>query len=58
MLLSSSEFPWFARNMNRFEPIAKQADPRVATNTVYHGSARAVLPPAAGGGLAADPGCG
>ena len=35
--VTSSDFPWFARNLNRFGPIASQADPRVATNTLYHG---------------------
>jgi predicted acyl esterase len=40
MVLASAEFPWFARNMNRFGPIADQADPRTAVNTVHHGSAR------------------
>ena len=37
VLLSSSEYPWFARNMNRFEPIGRQHEPLVATNTVFHG---------------------
>ncbi|MBS1677939.1 MAG: CocE/NonD family hydrolase [Actinobacteria bacterium] len=40
VLLSSSEYPWYARNMNRFEPIKGQKDPLVATNTAFHGSAR------------------
>ena len=40
MVLASAEFPWFARNLNRFGPIADQADPRTAVNTVHHGSAR------------------
>jgi putative CocE/NonD family hydrolase len=38
--LAGSEFPWFARNLNRFEPIAVQSEPLVATNTVYHGASR------------------
>jgi uncharacterized protein len=38
LVLASSEFPWFARNLNTFGPIAKQADPRTATNTVHHGT--------------------
>jgi len=45
--ITSSDFPWFARNMNRFEPIAMATDPRVATNTIHHGPAarsRIVLP--------------
>lgn len=39
ILLSSSEFPWFARNMNRFEPLSRQSEPLVATNTVFYGVA-------------------
>ena len=39
LVLAGSEFPWFARNLNRFEPIAVQAEPLVATNTVHHGAA-------------------
>ncbi|WP_026877118.1 CocE/NonD family hydrolase [Jiangella gansuensis] len=40
MVLASSEFPWFARNLNTFEPIATQAEPRVAHNSVFHGGDR------------------
>jgi len=40
LVLAGSEYPWFARNLNRFEPIAVQSEPLVATNTVYHGGAR------------------
>lgn len=36
-VLASSEFPWFARNLNTFEPIATQSEPRVAHNSVFHG---------------------
>jgi hypothetical protein len=36
--VTSSDFPWFARNLNRFGPIAGQADPRVARNTIYLGA--------------------
>jgi putative CocE/NonD family hydrolase len=39
LLLAGSEFPWLARNLNRFEPIAVQSEPRVATNTIHHGTA-------------------
>ncbi|HET7119753.1 MAG TPA: CocE/NonD family hydrolase [Solirubrobacterales bacterium] len=39
LVLASSEYPWFARNLNRFEPIAKQSEPLVATNTVHRGAA-------------------
>jgi putative CocE/NonD family hydrolase len=45
--VTSSDFPWFARNLNSMEPIAKQATPLVATNTVHHGpeaGSRVVLP--------------
>jgi uncharacterized protein len=34
--ITSSDFPWFARNLNRFEPVGTSADPRVAVNTVHH----------------------
>jgi uncharacterized protein len=34
--ITSSDFPWFARNLNRFEPVATSAEPRVAVNTVHH----------------------
>jgi putative CocE/NonD family hydrolase len=40
LVLASSEFPWFARNMNRFGPIAGQDDPRVATNIIFYGARR------------------
>jgi uncharacterized protein len=36
--VTSSDFPWFARSMNRFGPIATVADPRPARNTVVHSS--------------------
>jgi hypothetical protein len=45
--ITSSDFPWFARSLNRFGPLKDQAEPRIATNTVYHGGAHAsrlVLP--------------
>ena len=35
--VTSSDFPWFARNLNRFEPISTASDPRVAVNTIFHG---------------------
>jgi putative CocE/NonD family hydrolase len=38
LLLAGCEFPWFARNLNRFEPIATQSEPRVATNTIHYGA--------------------
>jgi hypothetical protein len=34
--ITSSDFPWFARNLNRFEPIATASEPRTARNTVLH----------------------
>ena len=36
VLITSSDFPWFARSLNRFGPLKDQADPRVATNTIHH----------------------
>jgi putative CocE/NonD family hydrolase len=41
LTITSSDFPWFARNLNRFGPLKFQADPRVATNTVHHSGAQA-----------------
>lgn len=35
LVLAGADYPWFARNMNRFGPIADQQDPRIAANTVY-----------------------
>ncbi len=39
--VTSSDFPWFARSLNRFGHVAELADPRVALNTVRHGGANA-----------------
>ncbi len=39
--ITSSDFPWFARSLNTFGPLRDQAEPRIATNTVYHGSPHA-----------------
>lgn len=36
LVITSSDFPWFARNLNRFGKIVEMDDPRVATNTVHH----------------------
>jgi hypothetical protein len=47
LTVTSSDFPWFARSVNRFGPPRAQAQPRVAVNTVRHGGANAsrlVLP--------------
>ena len=47
LTVTSSDFPWFARSMNRFGPARAQAQPRVAVNTVRHGggnASRLVLP--------------
>jgi len=52
LTVTSSDFPWFARSLNRFGPPRAQADPRVAVNTVRHGGAsasRLVLPVEDGG---------
>jgi putative CocE/NonD family hydrolase len=38
VVLASADWPWFARSLNRPGPIASQADPRVATNVVHHGT--------------------
>jgi putative CocE/NonD family hydrolase len=35
--LAGSDFPWFARSMNRFGPIRSQAQPRTATHAIRHG---------------------
>jgi uncharacterized protein len=37
LVVTSSDFPWFARSMNRFGPIVDLAEPRVALNRVHHG---------------------
>jgi uncharacterized protein len=45
--VTSSDFPWFARSLNRFGPIGPQSDPRTARNTVHHGGenpSRLILP--------------
>jgi uncharacterized protein len=50
--VTSSDFPWFARSLNRFGPVRAQAEPRVAVNTVRYGGAhpsRLVLPVEGGG---------
>ncbi len=39
LVLASADYPWFARSMNTFGPIATQGDPRVAENTVRFGAA-------------------
>jgi uncharacterized protein len=51
LTVTSSDFPWFARSMNRFGPARSQAQPRIAVNTVRHGGANAsrlLLPVEAG----------
>jgi putative CocE/NonD family hydrolase len=37
LVVASSEFPLFARNLNRFEPIPRQSEPLVATNKIHYG---------------------
>jgi putative CocE/NonD family hydrolase len=39
LVLASSEYPWFSRSLNRFQPTAEQTVPLVATNTVHYGGA-------------------
>ncbi len=34
--ITSSDFPWFARSMNRFGKIADMDRPQVAKNTIFH----------------------
>ncbi|MEZ4530282.1 MAG: CocE/NonD family hydrolase [Thermomicrobiales bacterium] len=41
--VTSSDFPWFARNLNQFGHIRYQSEPKIATNTILPGS-RIVLP--------------
>jgi len=36
VVVTSSDFPWFARSMNRFGPVVRLDDPRVAENAVHH----------------------
>ena len=38
LTVTSAEFPWFARSLNRFGPIRDQAEPRVARNVVHIGA--------------------
>jgi hypothetical protein len=45
--VTSSDFPWYARSMNRFGPVRDQGEPRVARNTVFFGGdhpSRCILP--------------
>ena len=45
--VTSSDFPWFARNLNVFGRPAELGTPRTALNRLYHGGERAsrlVLP--------------
>lgn len=41
LTVTSSDFPWFARSMNRFGHVAELGEPRVARNTVHHGGVHA-----------------
>jgi uncharacterized protein len=53
--VTSSDFPWFARSMNAFGQPRNLADPRIATNTVWHGGdyhSRLALPVDTGSGAA------
>jgi uncharacterized protein len=45
--ITSSDFPWYARSMNKFGPVRLQSTPRVAHNTVHFGGeypSKCVLP--------------
>lgn len=35
LVITSSDFPWFARSLNRFGKVVEQSEPRVATNAVH-----------------------
>jgi putative CocE/NonD family hydrolase len=39
--ITSSDFPWFARNLNQFGPLKSQATPKIAINTIHHGAPQA-----------------
>ena len=39
--ITSSDFPWFARGMNRFGPIKWQWEPHKATNSIHHSAQHA-----------------
>lgn len=45
--VTSSDFPWFARSLNRFGLASQQGEPRIARNVVWHGgrhASRLMLP--------------
>lgn len=45
--ITSSDFPWYARSMNRFGPVRSQGEPRTARNTVHFGAqypSKCILP--------------
>jgi putative CocE/NonD family hydrolase len=47
VMITSSDFPWFARSLNRFGQLKSQSEPMVATNTIHHGhphASRIILP--------------
>ena len=46
LIVTSAEFPWFARSLNRFGPIRDQDDPRVAQNVILvgPGASRLLVP--------------
>ncbi|HLX51918.1 MAG TPA: CocE/NonD family hydrolase [Streptosporangiaceae bacterium] len=57
--VTSSDFPWFARSLNRYGTPRSLAEPRVASNTVYHGGrypSRLVLPVEAASAAGEGPG--
>lgn len=41
--ITSSDFPWFARNLNQFGHIRYQTEPKIATNTILP-SSKIILP--------------
>jgi hypothetical protein len=59
VLITSSDFPWFARSLNQYGPLKDQSDPLVAINTLHHGSeyaSRLILPVESGAELENDEG--
>jgi putative CocE/NonD family hydrolase len=39
LVVAGADYPWFARNLNRFGPIGTLDQPRVAVNTIHFGPA-------------------
>ena len=41
VMITSSDFPWFARSLNQFGPLKGQSEQKIATNSIHHGGAHA-----------------